>query len=70
MRGLNLFKVTYKEVTIMYFDYEMITEKMNELRERSQNNIEAAEMLDELEYTFDLIERNQEYLDMIYEAQE
>ena len=70
MRGLNLFKVTYKEVTIMYFDYEMITEKMNELRERSQNNIEAAEMLDELEYTFDLIERNQEYLDIIYEAQE
>lgn len=54
----------------MYFDYEMITEKMNELRERSQNNIEAAEMLDELEYTFDLIERNREYLDYIYDAQE
>lgn len=68
MRGLNLLRVTYKEVTIMYD--EMIMKAILGLREMAGNNEEVVDKLDELEYAMELHERNQEYLDIIYEAQE
>ena len=68
MRGLNLLRVTYKEVTIMYD--EMIMKTILELRWVADSNSEVAEKFDELEYAMYLHNRNQEYLDIIYEAQE
>lgn len=49
---------------------EMIMKAILGLREMAGNNEEVVEKLDELEYAMELHERNQEYLDIIYEAQE